>query len=246
MNALSSIPNATRLIVSTVLIVVAIASVSCKKGNSVVVSENVDGFHTVQLNYSFDVILVEDSIPFIVIKTTERFAPNVEFDVSDSVLTMGYAKKGRWLYPKDRIIIEIHNPSIQKVVANETCNVSCKTPITTRQFGIVLKSKANEAMLDLNCESFYYWNHHPTGGMLTLRGNVDSLDIWNTAIMSVDAIDLQSSFAQVEQDSHGDISIHVSDELHYKISNKGNIHVYGNPGEVYHNGTASSGEVIFH
>ncbi len=106
--------------------------------------------------------------------------------------------------------------------------------------------KANQANLELACNSFYYWNNFPTGGKLTLTGAVDILTLWNTAIMSVDAKELTARSALVDNSSKENCEITVLEKLEYSISGVGDIHLYGSPREIIENEISSSGRLIQH
>ena len=120
------------------------------------------------------------------------------------------------------------------------------SPITSTEFGLVLTGKSNQANLELNGNIFYYWNNFPTGGKLTLSGKTEILKIWNFDLMSVDAKNLTSKYAIVENSSKGDCAVTVLNKLEYKISGEGNIQLYGEPSEIIETGLFSTGRLIQH
>ena len=107
-----------------------------------------------------------------------------------------------------------------------------------------MASKLNEAVLQLNCTTFYYWNNHPCGGKLTLSGTVQNLRIWNFALMSVEAKDLTAYDALVENSSQGDCEVTVTGKLEYSIKNSGNIYLHGHPPQIVLKEKTSTGELI--
>ncbi|MBI9069377.1 MAG: DUF2807 domain-containing protein [Salinivirgaceae bacterium] len=147
---------------------------------------------------------------------------------------------------KNKIELHIHYKSIREIYAHETCNIQTKNPITSNSFGLVFESKANEANLELDCGTFYYWNNFPCGGKLTLYGHTKELKLWNYALTTVDAYNLFTSFAIVENSSKGDCIINVAEELNYAIKGEGNIVLFGNPGKINETetGTFSTGKLI--
>ena len=84
------------------------------------------------------------------------------------------------------------------VMASGGCDIKTSNPITSNEFGLVLMGKVNHANLELDCNNFYYWNNFPCGGNLTLYGKTNILDLWNFAIMSIDAKNLIAQNAKIE------------------------------------------------
>lgn len=204
-----------------------------------------EAFHTIDLNSSFEVILTEDSTYFMEIVSTEKNIDKTKFNVEDSVLSIVNERKLKWTNPEDEPIkIYINSKKLKRVNANETCNITNTNPITTDEFGITFGSKTNTATLDLNCRVFYYWNSFPCGGKLILRGKTDELKLWNTALMAIDAKNITTKFALVENDSKGTIEVNVTEKLDYKITGTGDIHLYGKPGEITNMNSNSSGNLV--
>lgn len=204
-------------------------------------------FNEIELNSPFDVYLKEDTSFFIEIYGNENIIEDIDFKVENNILKIINVSNSKWLTPtKNKIEIYISSKQLSKVSANETCNILTLNPITSSEFGLILKSKANQANLELDCSTFYYWNNSPCGGMLTLYGKTERLKIWNYALMSVDAINLIAQQALVENSSLGDCKVTVINKLEYSIFGVGNIHLYGSPAEIIENQSTSSGQLIQH
>ncbi len=204
-------------------------------------------FTEIEFNNCFDVYLNEDTIYSIEIIANEEMIGDIAFEVQDSVLMINNYASGKWLTPrKNKIQLYINSKQLSKVNANETCNIETISPITSNEFCLVLKSKANEASLELACNSFCYWNNFPCGGKLTLSGTVENLTLWNFAIMYVDAKNLIAKNALVENNSEGDCEVTVTNKLEYSIKGTGNIHLYGSPLEIIKIDLTSSGQLIQH
>ena len=204
-------------------------------------------FVQIQLSDAFDVFLTEGNEYSIEIIGDAEMISYVDLSVNSKVLTIQSSKKFKWLSPeKNKTEIYVTSPPLEKVSAAEGCNIQTLSPITSIQFGLVLQGKSNQASLELDGKAFYYWNDFPSGGKLTLTGNTETLKIWNFALMSVDAKNLTAKNAVVENGSKGDCEVYVTNKLQYKITEEGNIHLYGNPLEIIENGLSSSGRLIQH
>ncbi len=222
-------------------IALILAFTSCKKNvETVTITTNLSAFDHVRLHSPFTVILHESDDFSIEITAVEDRIDFIEFSSEDGLLSISNNKKAGWLNPnKNSVEIHIYSQPLSLLEAEETCDISTANPITSEEFGIVLKSKVNEANLDLNCGTFYYWNNTPAGGKLRLSGECELVKIWNHALMSVDAKDLVANHALIENSSKGIIEVAPLDKLEYSIFDIGDIHLYSSP-EVIAIGTLNS------
>lgn len=229
-------------------LIVALSIYSCEKEDlNEKRSARLLFFNKVELNSSFEVYLKEDSIFSIEIVGHEKVIEDVDYYIEDSILKIRNNSKYKWTKPsKNRVRLYLSSTGLKELHANETSKIETINPITSDEFGLILKNKTNEATLDLDCRAFYYWNNFPCGGRLTLRGNVEELKIWNFAIMSVDAKDLTANYAIVENSSKGDIWVNVIEKFEYSIKGTGDIHLLGNPPLIIENEKMSSGKLIEH
>ncbi len=221
---------------------------SCKKEimEKSIISE-LEPFNQIEFNNAFEVFITEDSIFSIRIVGDEKAIEDVSFKVENNTLSINNDGKMRWLSPtKNKIFIYIYSQALSKIEAAEGCNIQTLNPITSEEFGLILKGKMNQASLELNSKIFYYWNNFPCGGKLTLWGETEELKIWNFAIISVDAKNLTAKYAIIENSSKGDCEVTVLNKLEYSISGTGNIHLYGSPSEIIVNNLSSSGRLIQH
>jgi len=208
---------------------------------------NTEAFHEIELNDAFDVFLTEGNAYSVEIVGDEKIIEHVEAKVRDSILRIENDRKVKWRTPtNNKIELYITAPALEKVSATEGCDIRTMNAITTHDFGLILSGKANEATLELGGNTFFYWNNFPTGGKLTLFGEIEELKLWNVALMSIDAKNLTTSYALVENSSKGDCEINVLDRLDYSIRGEGNIQLYGQPAEINANELSSSGRLIQH
>lgn len=220
---------------------------SCKKENSEKESIEVKlhEFSAVTLNSTFDVFLIQDTLYSVKIVADESFINDVVYNVSDTTLFLSVNSGSLWLKPKkNKISVYISCDSLKFLKANETCMIRTVNPIVSSEFGMVLNGKLNEANLDLAGDVFYYWNVHPCGGKIVLNGNINYLKLWNVGLMEVDAINLMTVQALVDNKSKAPVRVNVTGRLEYKISGEGNIYLKGNPSEIIEEEVTSSGRLV--
>jgi hypothetical protein len=228
---------------------ILLISISCNKQSNKKVTELIQltSFNSIELNDVFEVQLIEDSSFFVEAEGHPSLEEGLNFKLEDTLLILDRKNGNRWFRPSNnKLIVRIHSQPLARVTANKTSNIKTLSPITSNEFGLIFKEKANEADLELNCNSFYYWNQDPCGGNLRLYGYTKHLKLWNYAIMSVDAKDLISKYTLVENDSQGDCSVWVTDHLDYKITGFGDIHLYGQPLSMQSIGDTGEGQLIVH
>lgn len=222
---------------------------SCDKQGKKAITETQDlaAFHSVELNDVFDVSLMEDTAFFIEIVGSPKMVAGVEVRVEDSVLYLDRKNGNRWYRPQsNEVQVIIHSAPLNLVTANKACYVGTINPITSYEFGLVFKDKASHGSVELNCNSFYFWNNEPTGGFLRVRGQSNFLKIWNASIMTVDAEELTTGYALIENYSQGYCSATVTNTLDYVITGFGDINVYGHPGNINKIEDTGEGELIVH
>jgi hypothetical protein len=205
---------------------------NCKQDDGLVEikKDELSAFKEIELNDAFDVVLYQDSMFSIQIEANEKFIDAVEYSVQDSVLKVDYASGKRWRNPEiNKVKLIIRGDRPRKLQANESCFVRTGNEIVSDEFGLVLFGKLNQADLELGGRVFYYWNNHPCGGKVNLKGKVDQLKLWNFAIMQVDASACESRYGLVENYSKGECKIHITEKLDYSLVGEGNIILKGNP-----------------
>jgi len=229
-----------------IVLIVVISCISCGKENEMLTkSEEISAFNRVMLNDNFTIILEEDTSYSIEIKGYQDIE-DVVYTISDSTLTVDNNKRFKWTKPrKNKIEIKIKAPEFREVTANEACFITNEKPITSNHFGVVFNGKANEANLKLANNTFYYWNNFPCGGKLTLTGTTEVVKLWNYALVSVDAKNLEANYGIVENSSQGDIDLRINIRLEYGIYGIGNINLYNTPQSLINNGESNTGRLIY-
>jgi len=237
-----------RKIITIVIMSITFLFCSCTKKNRVEsLTFRLPSFSEIELYNPFWVYLQEDSLCSIEIVANEDIIGDISVEVEDHILKIRNESRLKMLTPtKNKIELYINSPPLSRVTAQETCNINTLNPITSDEFGLILKSKANEANLELDCQNFYYWNNFPCGGKVILSGTTDKLILWNFALMAIDAKNVVTRYARVENSSKGSCEVTVTEEIKYSISNTGDIHLYGSPPIITELQVTSSGRLIQH
>ncbi|MFN5844084.1 MAG: GIN domain-containing protein [Flavobacteriia bacterium] len=233
-------------IVYTVLLFLSVSLFSCKKAmEEVTIEKSLNEFDTLTVNSVFEIQLTQGSSNSIRIEGAQKILENVEIAIENNTLTLSNSFKGNWLYPKkNKVRVYITTNGLHRINSNETSNIRTTNKLTGNEIGLVMTSKLNEANLAIDCNSFYFWNNHPCGGKVVLTGQTNELKVWSYALMAIDASDLNTPIASVENNSKGDCRIYCTTKLTYSILGTGNIYLSGDPTEIIKIEESSTGQLI--
>ncbi len=204
-----------------------------------------DEFDSIHFNSVFEVSLIQDTFNAIRIEGASKILDKISVTIQNNTLTLHNSYHGKWMHPKhNKIKVFLTVNKINQIKANETCNVTTSNTLVTDSLLYIMASKFNEAKLDINCQSFSYWNNFPCGGRLTLSGTTNSLAIWNVALMAIDASQLDANIAYCENTSKGDCKIKCHQQFNYLIKGEGNIFLLGNPPLIVDQGITGKGQLF--
>ncbi|MCF6365817.1 MAG: DUF2807 domain-containing protein [Bacteroidales bacterium] len=228
---------------------------SCRKaddclsnaGKEIVVESSLNEFDTLFVNDIFTIYLIQDTFNQIRIEGYENFVNSTTFEVKDNSLFLQNEHKCKFSKPnKKDIFVFITINEISRIRLNEASKVISETELNNdSEIGLIINSKYNEADLNLNCKTFYYWNTHLNGGKINLKGKVENLRLWNTSLGSVDASNLSAKNVLVDTDSKADCKVVANSKLDCTIKGQGNVYYSGNPDIIILNDTVSTGKLIY-
>ncbi len=224
-------------------LVFLILLISCKKDASVYCFLNagkqtsfnvmLDDFDTIRINDMFEVHLKQDSFYSIEVFGYEAMINAVSFDINNANLSLDNSMKCRWTKPqKNKVKIIITYQDINQIILEKTCVIRSINPISGDKTGFILKDKLQDIHLELDLNHFYFWNQSPCGGEIVLEGRADKFMFWSTALLRVDASQLNASTVIMETNSRADSYVRATNTLECRIRHLGNVYYYGNPNEI--------------
>jgi hypothetical protein len=218
---------------------------SCAKDEEVVKTFDTDAFRKIEFKDSFEVIFHTSDEFKIVAHGTERFIEDLEVSHRGDSIVVENKVKAAWLNPQsNKVRLDIYADSLVQIRASESCNLSSADTLRSDDLLLIVSSKLNVADLNVNCRVFGYYNIFPCSGTMTFSGEADQLNIWNDALMEVDASGLSANRAHIQNRSGGDCRATINNELTYAILNRGNIFLSGNPEIIQLLDDSGEGELI--
>lgn len=219
--------------------------ISCTKRSDVVQNTDLQPFSNVIINSSFDITIHPDTAFRIVLSGSSDIVEEIDISQVADTLSLENQFSAQWLRPEDHPIkIDLFCDSLQRIVLNESCNLTSSGPLRADEIGLIAVGRLNIVNLNFDANTVFYWNNFPCNGTINFSGEAENLKIWNTALMSVDASQLNASYALVENDSGVECKVVANDILEYSITGSGNVVVSGNPEIVSTGELTGSGQLI--
>ena len=135
--------------------------------------------------------------------------------------------------------------SLSRIDVAQACGLTTTGPITAGELGLVIMSKYADVNLDLDCQTFYYWDYSLSGGQMRLAGKTGILKIWNYSLMNIDASEeFDAVKVYCDNSARSPCYVKAATELNYNIRGQGNIYYYGDPATIVKGEVTSSGRLI--
>jgi hypothetical protein len=204
-------------------------------------------FYFLKLHSVFDVYLLQDTSFSIKVAGEEGLIKHVRFEIEGDVVSVHNEFKGKWLNPEtNKVKLYISASFLYKIELYESCNIQTIDPIVSPDFVIFNHATPKLCQVDVELanSTFLYWNNYQCGGKVILRGRTGYLEAHTFALMTMDASQLITDDAFIENSSKGDCQVNVVRQLKYSIHNTGNIYLHRTPAEIILNERTSTGQLI--
>jgi len=234
-------------------ILILVSLISCERDSSSdcfqsygTVTEEIRELPTIthiEIHDIFNIYLVQDTVNEITIKTGDQLLDDIETRVAWKKLHIYNHSRCRWLRKYDRPELYLRFKDLKWLGIWEPCKVVTVKPITNSYFKIYSFSKLFEGDIELNNESFDYGVNFHCSGSTKISGYTRHISLMNRGIHHILADSLVSSFADITNNSTGDIRIGTCDTLAVKIWWSGNVYYRGEP-EIINPEFISTGKLI--
>ena len=220
---------------------------SCKKdgaGDIITKSFDIQNFHTIEVNGTFDIVLIQDTVCSIEFVGEQRVVDRCSSEQIGQTITLSGSKRGEFLRPNEKFtVVYIHVDTLSRINVNSDCAIKTQNALTGNEIGLVVGTRFLEAELELNCATFYYWNN-PNGTHLILTGQANKLKIWNAGLGTVDASAVNTPYVEIVNGSQNTCKIRATQKLEYSLTSVGDILYFGNPTEILARTIDGTGELL--
>jgi hypothetical protein len=237
-----------KYLVGLFVLMFAIFSLSCGKGWSdderTTQTFSPDSIHTIVIRGVFDIHFIQDTVCGISITGVPKMMEKTTVSESNGTITISNNKRGEMFRPGlENTTVYVRVKNLRLIKLEDASKLICDNPLTGGEIGLVVEARYFDADLQFDCTTFYYWNNI-NGGAMKLNGQVQELKLWNTGLCSVNARDLQTNYALVDNGSQGDCIVNVNTTLEYSITGIGNIKYSGTPSQIVQRAITGTGQLI--
>ena len=227
------------LIVPTLFAMVLVASTSCNRedapdcfqraGEAKTVQRDLDEFYSIELNDYIQYELLDTSYFGVIISAPGNLISDIETQVSDGRLTISNTNRCNFVRSfKNRITVRICAPDFFDIQNYATGDISSVNELTGNRFSLENRGAAGVQRISLRTDTVNIATHTGVSDAV-LDGACDVVYLFNQGLGKLDARDLQSNYAFVNNSSLNDVYVYSQDYLYGFIQFSGNIYYVGNP-----------------
>ena len=220
---------------------------SCNLINNenIIVEKEIPSFSTLYIDGVFDFVLIPDTVNVLRIEATEKEAAGVEFELNDNILRIFSTTSFSWLQPQNTTTIYLQYKYLEAIEILKSCHLTNTDTLCGENLGIIYRTDLVESYLVLNYDTVYFWNTGSNGGMLNLKGRVQTAKFWSYGNVQIRAHELLCNKAIAENHSLGDIYVNPQYLLIYSLLNSGNVYCFQQPEIVVADSIHGEGKLFF-
>lgn len=174
-------------------------------------------------------VLVQDSLNFILVKAGKNLLPKIKTEISNDTLTIDNLNKFNFLRNfKDSIITELHLKNLNYLRYESAGNIWTQNKFKLSKFSLDSWNGSGMVDLDMSCNEISFAFH--TGpGDLNLKGEGSDLYLYCAGQGFLNTEKFDSKRVQINSIGSGGITVRAEEQLLVDIGGEGNVYYYGNP-----------------
>ena len=204
---------------------------------------SLDDFNTARIYTMCNLILVQDTVNYLVLSGEEKNINSVETSIEKDTLIIKDKSKFRLFNKTGRPTIYMHFKKIRSLWVHEPADISNLDTIRLDVFSVFPIGEIGEVDLTVDCEIFVMHCSANTLGYLHVKGKAGLCQFFNRYGCTFFADSLHAKNAEIINESIGDVFINASEKLSVYLWGNGNIYYYGSP-EIEIKEKRGAGEVI--
>ena len=200
-----------------------------RAGEAKTVQRDLDEFYSIELNDYIQYELLDTSYFGVIISAPGNLISDIETQVSDGRLTIRNTNRCNFVRSfKNRITVRICAPDFFDIQNYATGDISSVNELTGNRFSLENRGAAGVQRIALQTDTVNIATHTGVSDAV-LDGSCDVVYLFNQGLGKLDARDLQSNYAFVNNSSLNDVYVYSQDYLYGFIQFSGNIYYVGNP-----------------
>jgi Putative auto-transporter adhesin, head GIN domain len=185
-----------------------------------------EDFHAVKIKGIYNIVLTQDSTDRLVIIGRNNIS-SIDAVIRDDTLIIDDHRRMS-LNPGMNTLV-LHFSNLEYMVTYDPVNVSNTDTIKADRFSYDAIGEIAEVRLVVDCNSIIVFNSANTLGYLYFYGNANYCTFCNRYGSCIFADNLSCRYAEIINESAGDVYINASDNIEAYIWGPGNIYYYGAP-----------------
>jgi hypothetical protein len=200
-----------------------------RAGEVKTVQRDLDEFYSIELNDYIQYELLDTSYFGVIISAPGNLISDIETQVSDGRLTISNTNRCNFVRSfKSRITVRICAPDFFDIQNYATGDISSVNQLIGNRFSLENRGAAGVQRISLQSDTVNIATHTGVSDVV-LDGSCDVVYLFNQGLGKMDARDLQSNYAFVNNSSLNDVYVYSQDYLYGFIQFSGNIYYVGNP-----------------
>jgi hypothetical protein len=200
-------------------------------------------FGSLDISNIFDIVIVQDTISKVIVTCGEKQQDKVSIYVKDGALWLNHSAKQNWDEGYKHIQLELHTINAPHMVIHDPVYITNKDTLKFDQLYIYDLGDMAQTNLTIHTNFFLIDMSADNFGKHKIKGQSLSAYIKGKGSAFINADSLQIQNCQVVQQSIGDISVNVSNNLTISLEESGNVYYSGSPNVTIEKQT-SSGKII--
>jgi hypothetical protein len=229
----------TWMLILPAVLMIQSCDVHCIRGNRDLTTEyrSTETFDGVRTEGSWDVVVHEDSISYVIIEAESNLLPYIYTTVTDDDLVVR-TRDHRCLNNRLPITVHIYSPTLQRAALEGSGNI--KIDKLTGQNATLLISGSGEIESEVEAEELTA--QISGSGEMYLSGSCDISEMEISGSGDIRAYGLQQGTCFATISGSGDMYLYVLNLLDVRILGSGDVHYKGNP--QLRTSITGSGEVV--
>jgi hypothetical protein len=193
--------------------------VSCQKDEGAWVEKKIElkDFSTVVFNDIFDILLVQDTVNYVIASSGENLIGNILFTENNGVLEFWQKAETNWNRSYRHTYLELHFENLNNVFVKNCINLKSADTLLLQNFAIDDHSELSEIDIKINCDNLSMAVYGENCGIYKVSGNAQNcaLQLEGSAHFITDDLTVDSAY--VLHNGIGDCFVNASKKLYGKI-----------------------------
>lgn len=214
----------------TLIVAMVVLATSCGtriegSGNVISQTREVPAFTDIQADGSYNVVITQDSVQKVVVKTDDNIMPDVRTEVDGSTLRIYFADHHR-NYNPTQMTVYISSALFDDVNLSGSGNISSTNQLVSPSPKYSISGSGN---IDMSIQSQSVETVISGLGNVDLGGEAITAKHTISGSGNVQALNLDSDFVTVSISGSGDCFVNADSTLNVTISGSGKVRYTGNP-----------------